>query len=165
MRSIHKQKMAAEIEGEFVLIVLGMRINKPWKIHKWLPVALTMLKLLKELAAHPETGYLGHIWCGFLTIVYWRSFDQIEAYARSKDYAHLPIWAWFQKTQGYTSGDVGIWHELYAVTPGTYEAVYTAMPATGLGSIGQLRPATGHRDTSRGRLQSNAPVEPHRVLR
>jgi hypothetical protein len=29
--------MAAEMDGEFVVFLIGMRINKPWKLHKWLP--------------------------------------------------------------------------------------------------------------------------------
>ena len=40
MAQIFKQKMTAEIESEFVVFLIGARINKPWKIHKWLPVAL-----------------------------------------------------------------------------------------------------------------------------
>jgi hypothetical protein len=43
--------------GGFVLFLIGMRINKPWKVLKWLPVAHAMPKMLKELeAAPPETG-------------------------------------------------------------------------------------------------------------
>jgi hypothetical protein len=30
--------MAAQIEGDFVVFLIGMRIDKPWKLHKWLPV-------------------------------------------------------------------------------------------------------------------------------
>ena len=36
------ERMTAEIEGEFVVFLIGMRINKPWKIHKWLPVFLAV---------------------------------------------------------------------------------------------------------------------------
>ena len=31
--------MAAEIEGDFVVFPIGMRINRWWKFHKWLLVA------------------------------------------------------------------------------------------------------------------------------
>src|SRR5579863_4231104 len=37
-----KERMCAEIEGEMAVFLIGMRINKPWKIHKWLPVAIAM---------------------------------------------------------------------------------------------------------------------------
>jgi hypothetical protein len=51
---------AKVIEGELVVFLIGMRIDKPWKLHKWLPVFLTMPKMLKQLEAHPESGFLGH---------------------------------------------------------------------------------------------------------
>jgi hypothetical protein len=47
--------MTAEIEGEFVVFLIGARINKPWTIHK-LPVALAMPRMLKELAANKDSG-------------------------------------------------------------------------------------------------------------
>jgi Domain of unknown function (DUF4188) len=53
------QRMAARMEGEFVVFLIGMRINKPWKIHKWLPVFLAMPRMLKELRANPDAGFLG----------------------------------------------------------------------------------------------------------
>jgi hypothetical protein len=31
---IHKEKMTATIEGDFVIVLIGMRINQFWKIHK-----------------------------------------------------------------------------------------------------------------------------------
>jgi hypothetical protein len=46
--------MTAEIDGNFVVLLIGMRINKPWKIHKWLPVFLAMPPMLKELAGAPK---------------------------------------------------------------------------------------------------------------
>ena len=72
-------RMTAEIEGDFVVFLIGMRFNKPWKIHKWLPVLLAMPRMLRELEARPESGFLGHT-PGFTVIVqYWRSFEHLEA--------------------------------------------------------------------------------------
>ncbi len=51
-------RMTAEIDGDFVVFLIGMRVNRPWKIHKWWPVAMAMPKMLAELAAHPEYGCL-----------------------------------------------------------------------------------------------------------
>ena len=34
MASIINKRMAAEIEGDFVVFLIGMRINKPWKLHR-----------------------------------------------------------------------------------------------------------------------------------
>jgi hypothetical protein len=35
MAQIFTQKMTAEIDGEFVVFLIGMRINKPWKVQDW----------------------------------------------------------------------------------------------------------------------------------
>ena len=58
MPKIYDKRMTARTEDEFVVFLIGMRINKPWKIHKWLPVALAMPRMLKELYAQPELGLL-----------------------------------------------------------------------------------------------------------
>jgi hypothetical protein len=153
MTQIHRQKMMAEIDGEFVVFLIGMRINRPWKVHKWWPVFWAMPRMLKELRAHPESGFLGHTFGWPVIVQYWRSFDHLEAYARSKDGAHWPAWVDFVQRIRHGSGDVGIWHETYRVAPGQYEAVYSGMPAVGLGKVGRLTPATGPRDGARGRME------------
>jgi hypothetical protein len=115
--------MAAEIDGDFVVFLIGMRINKPWKPHKWLPVLLAMPRMLKELKEHPESGFLGSAAAGLLTVQYWRSFEHLEAYARSHDHEHWPAWVAFNKRTAASRGDVGIWHETYLVRAGDYEAI------------------------------------------
>ena len=50
---------SARIEGEFVVLLIGMRINKPWKVHRWLPVFTAMAKMTLELSRDPESGFLG----------------------------------------------------------------------------------------------------------
>src|SRR5438067_6501912 len=105
MAEVNAQRMAGEIDGDFVVFLIGMRINKPWKIHKWLPVFLAMPRMLRELEAHPESGFLGHF-RGFKVIVqYWRSFGHLEAYARSGDHQHWPAWVNFNKRIGNSRGD------------------------------------------------------------
>ena len=49
MAKVLAKRMTAEVEGEFVVFLIGMRINAFWKIHKWLPVALAMPRMLREL--------------------------------------------------------------------------------------------------------------------
>ena len=39
---IHTEKMTATMEGDFVLFLIGMRLDQPWKVHQWLPVVLSM---------------------------------------------------------------------------------------------------------------------------
>ncbi len=152
MRKLNSERMTAKIEGDFVVFLIGMRINKPWKVHKWLPVVSAMPKMIKELEANPELGMLGHIFGLKLIVQYWKSFDHLEAYARSKDNIHLPAWKAFNVSVGKSRGDVGIWHETYQVRAGEYESVYSGMPRFGLGAASKLLPATGSKQTARGRI-------------
>jgi hypothetical protein len=87
-------------------------------------------------------------------IKYWRSFEHLEAYARSTDMSHWPAWVAFYKRVGRSRGDVGIWHETYRVSAGQYEAIYPGMLAFGLGTVGTLLPVSGGRDSARGRIQA-----------
>ncbi len=156
MVKIIGQRMTANIEGDFVVFLIGMRINKIWKPQKWLPAIFAMPKMLKELDRLPsdETGFLGHNVLGLGAIVqYWRSFDHLEAYARSKDNAHYPAWIAFNKRMKNSHADVGIWHETYLIKAGQYEAVYSGMPSYGLGRVSELVPATGNRNEARQRLK------------
>lgn len=57
MPLIVAERMTAHIEGEIVVFLIGMRINRLWKVHKWLPVARAMPRMLAELAAAPEHGF------------------------------------------------------------------------------------------------------------
>ena len=59
MGKIINQRMTAKIEGDFVVFLIGMRINRLWKLHKWIPVAMAMPKMLKELSENAESGFLG----------------------------------------------------------------------------------------------------------
>ena len=67
MASIIDRRVTAHIQGDFVVFLIGMRINKLWKPHKWLPSLRTMPKILKELEAAPaEHGFLGSMNLGLL---------------------------------------------------------------------------------------------------
>ena len=154
---IRTDRLTANIEGTFVVFLIGMRINSLWKVRKWWPVALAMPRMLKELALHPEAGMLGgEMWFGRTTIMvqYWRSMEQLLAYAKDRESEHLPAWRAFNQSIGI-NGDVGIWHETYSVSPGTYENVYVNMPAFGLGKVGTLYAAAGARQSAEDRLKTS----------
>ena len=154
MSNVIDKRMAAEMDGSFVVFLIGMRINKPWKIHKWLPVLFAMPRMIKELEKRPDAGFLGHNGIGGkLMVQYWRSFEQLEAYARDHDAKHWPAWVDFNKRVGGSRGDVGIWHETYLISPGHYEAIYSGMPPFGLGKIGKLVPASGVRERAGDRVK------------
>ena len=154
MTNVLNGRMTADVEGEFVVFLIGFRINKPWKLHKWLPVFLAMPRILRELSADPNSGLMGYMTPLIPTVMvqYWRSFDQLEAYARSKDHEHWPAWVAFNKRISAAGGDVGIWHETYRVSSGQWETIYGGMPATGLGKATSIIPITASRARARQRL-------------
>jgi hypothetical protein len=154
MASIIAQRMTAQIDGEVVVFLIGMRINRAWKIHQWLPVALAMPRMLRELQADPDSGLLGfESWFGNPTISmqYWRSFEHLERYAKDAARLHRPAWAAFNRAVA-SNGDVGIWHETYRVRPGDFECVYNNMPPFGLARATRQIPAGGGRETAAGRM-------------
>lgn len=139
MAEIVNGRMTAEIEGDFVVFLIGMRTNKPWKLRQWLPVARAMPKMQRALMEHPELGCLAiQNWFGIttLSVQYWRSFEHLDRFAKDADLPHLEPWRKFNRLVR-DSGDVGIWHETYQVKAGNYEAVYGNMPRFGLAEAGQ----------------------------
>ena len=155
MAPIIRQRMTARLDGEFVVFLIGMRINRYWKIHKWLPVATAMPRMLSELSKKPESGFLGaQMYGGIPPVIaqYWRSFAHLDAYARDPTAQHFPAWRAFNQ-RVRSNGDVGIWHETYLVRPGQYETIYNNMPPYGLGRVGRLVPASGSFEAAGGRLE------------
>ena len=153
-----RDRVSAELPGEFVVFLIGMRINNPLLVHKWLPVASAMPRMIRELSHQPELGLLhAESWFArtIIMVQYWRSMEQLLAYATDREAEHLPAWKAFNRSVG-TNGAVGIWHETYGVSPGRSESVYVNMPPFGLGKAGSLVPASGRRTSARGRLGENA---------
>jgi hypothetical protein len=157
------RRIAAKIEGDFVVFLIGARINRWTKLPQYLWFMSTMPKMLAELQARPESGFLGAQRLGPTTVVqYWRSFEQLTAYARDRDLTHYPYWVRFNKEIG-SNGDIGIWHETYMVRAGEYEAVYNNMPAIGLARVAGHVDAQGRNMTAAGRAGrsdgTDAPVD------
>jgi fumigallin biosynthesis monooxygenase-like protein len=50
-------RYAATIESDFVVFLIGTRVNRPWKLHKWLPVLLAMRPIIRELRADPARAF------------------------------------------------------------------------------------------------------------
>ncbi len=115
-----------------------------------------MPRMLRELDAHSECGCLGHSGVGRIIVQYWRSFEHLEACARSQDHEHWPAWVAFNKRMVKSRDDVGIWHETYLVRAGEYETVYSGMLPFGLGRGSTLVPASGVRKSARGRVGAAA---------
>ena len=156
-KHIVTSRMTAEIEGDFVVFIIGARINKKWKVHRWLPVARAFSKVMRELEGNPEIGMLAHRTAGGASIQYWRSFDHLEAYARNRRRSHWPAWLDFNTRVAKRRGDVGIWHETFLVRDGAYEAIYSGVPAMGLGLAGAPVPISAQRESAGERVRSAAP--------
>jgi hypothetical protein len=159
MNRVPEGRYASELDGDFVVFLIGMRIRRPWRLRSWLSVSRGMARMLQALDADPESGLLGWeraLIRGPAVVQYWRSFEHLERYARDRDAAHWPAWVAYNKKVGAASGDVGIWHETYRIGAGQYEAIYGAMPAFGLGRVGRLVPAAGARESARGRMAPTA---------
>lgn len=159
MAKVHKGRYTAHIDGEFVVFLIGMRFNKLWKIHRWLPVFVAMPKMLRVLQKHPDRGLLAvrSMWAGrtITSVQYWRSFDHLERFARDADDPHLEAWRRFNQKIG-ASGDVGVFHETFTVKPGGYECIYSNMPTFGLAAASTHMPVAAARDAARQRMTATA---------
>lgn len=136
---VHPGRFSANLDDDFVVFLIGARVNKWWKVPTLVWVGRAMASMQKEVMTQPELGCL-HIenWSGrtSISVQYWRSFEALEAYARSREANHLPAWRKFNKLVK-DSGDIGIWHETYKVQAGDYEAIYGNMPRMGLAAAGE----------------------------
>lgn len=143
MAEVAGRRMKAEIEGDFVVFLIGGRISKLQLVRSFIDLGgrRGMKHMLDYLVERPEKGLLAFE-MGIPTIVqYWRSFEHLEAFARDKDDPHLEIWRQYWRRVG-RSERTGIWHETYLVRAGEYEAVYGNMPPHGLGKAGRVVPAS-----------------------
>lgn len=149
MAGIQKGRWTAQIEGDFVVFLIGARLDLFHLIRALgdLGGRRGMTHMLNYLMQHPEKGLLGYQ-MGLPTIVqYWRSFDHLEAFAKDQDDPHLNAWRNYWRRVG-KSGRTGIWHETYLVRAGEYEAIYGNMPPHGLGKAGKLVAIVGDSSAS-----------------
>ncbi len=155
-------------EHEFVFFRIGMRFNglKSWRgLGEFLATAAKMPFMLAEQQAHPEIGMLSTrtslSWPNVEVTQFWRSYDDLNAYASARDRKHAPAWAWWNGMA--KSGTVGIWHETYRIAPGTYESIYGFMPEHGLAKATVFRPLEPDETRSKQRIDkpvaAKCPVE------
>jgi len=164
MTKICPGRYTAQIEGPFVVFLIGMRVNRLLAFNKWIPALGAMSPMIRELYAQPESGFLSAhtsvYWRGVMVTQYWRSFDQLVAYAHARDAKHLPAWKAFNQRVG-EGGSVGVWHETYQVAAGQSECIYANTPRMGLAVAAAHVPATGHLRDARSRMEPGPgkPVE------
>lgn len=161
MAKIMNGRFTAKMDESFAVFIIGMRINDFLAVRKWLPTVRAMSPMLRELYKHPEKGFLGadfffHL-RGPMIVQYWRSFDDLELFAKNPNDPHLPAWRRFNQQVG-SDGSVGVWHETYLIEPGNFEAIYANMPILGLAKATEHVPAVGRRETARRRLMRDGSV-------
>jgi hypothetical protein len=158
MSKIFNGRYTAKTDKPFVVFLIGMRINQWWRIDKWFPVSNAMNPMMRALYTYREKGFLHaeFFWnlSGPVLIQYWRSFEDLENFARNPSDPHLDPWKKFNQAIG-SNGIVGIWHETYLVNPNQFECVYGNMPKFGLGAATEHVQAVGRRETARLRLDAN----------
>lgn len=155
MTKVMEGRWTAHPEQGFVVFIIGMRINRWWMVHRWLPPILAMGRMIRELSLAPDLGFLGgKTWFArtIVVIQYWRSFEDLDAYSKARDHEHVPAWADFNRKVG-NDGTVGIYHETYRIQPGDCENVFVNMPPTLLGDCTTLIEAKGAFATARSRIE------------
>ena len=153
--AINEGRWTAEHDGELVVFIIGAKVRNPLRALKALPVLSRMPKMLAELEADPATGLLGYQRHGgpFGVIVqYWRSFEDLERYARDPDHVHSGAWRDWYRLGHDKNPSVGIWHETFRVRPGEFEAIYGNMPTMGLARATAVRPVGRARADARARI-------------
>lgn len=140
-------RLAPVVEGDFVLLLLGIKPHSLLKFWKWMPIVRAMVNMGRELEQKKDSGFLGYeVYVGLqpLIIQYWRSFEHMRSHP-------APKWVVLtQRSQLETS--LGVWHETYLIRAGDFEGVYSNMPDFGLGKVGTLVDAKGKLATAAGRL-------------
>lgn len=153
-QKVYPGRYTTDNDEEVVVFIIGMRVNKRWKVHKWFPVFTAMPGMIRELYENKEElGFLSlESFFGLRTTImisYWKSTDELLAYARGAK--HLKAWREFNKKIG-DSETVGIYHETYSVPKGNYETVYGNMPLFGLAKAKKHRLITPDIRTAKKRL-------------
>lgn len=141
-------------DGDLVVFLIGMRVNKPWHLRSWLQAFLAMPKMLKELSADPDSGRLGYRLTlegrGATVIQYWNSVDKLYAYASNPTSEHRPAWTQFYRAAHRSPGAVGIWHETFQVSGA--ETFYADMGEFGLAKATRRVPINVSSQRARQRL-------------
>ena len=120
-------KFTADVKEPLILFTIGGQVNNLLKVYKWFYIAWNYLAMIRWLGKHPESGYLnGHLYMrvfpfGMMLMSYWRSWDDLEQFARFKEGTHLKTWVRYMRN---ADPSLAIWHETYVIEPGKFEVVY-----------------------------------------
>lgn len=158
MSHIKRGRWTHQHDDDVVVFLIGMRVNRPWRVDLWWPAFAAMPAMLTELYRDPGSGLIGHrstIGAGGPVLVqYWRSLDLLLAYANDADHAHRPAWRAFNQRARRSPGAVGIWHETFAVPAGRHESIYSDVPISGIAKATTAVAVSSRTDRARQRLRT-----------
>ena len=150
-------------EGPLAVFLIGLRVHKPWKVGivrragRAMPRMIAELEANRRAAERGEAEHLGYLGSrstvnglGTTMIQWWRSVEDIYAYANAEPLEHRPAWLDFYRAVRTDPTAVTIWHETYAVSAA--ESVYAGPAPFGLASIAGTVPVGRRGDTARERI-------------
>ena len=152
-------------DGSLAIFLIGLRIHKPWRLGLVSAALAAMPRMIAELeknkaaSARGEEESLGYLasrftvhLTGVTSIQWWRSTDDIYAYAGAGQREHRPAWLEFYRLAKADPDAVTIWHETYQVTPDGAESLYVGPRPFGLADVAGTVPVGRRGDTARQRL-------------
>jgi hypothetical protein len=147
VQSSYPKRLAAEMDGEFVVYINGMRLNHLRALDKYMIAGRKLAAMFDRLEADPDSGFLGYepairgLGSG-AAIQYWRSLEDLQSFAQDPENRHVPARTWVN--ENVRKGEIGFWAELYVIDDENYETVYRDVPPIGLGGVAELVPMDGH---------------------
>jgi Monooxygenase af470-like len=133
--TVRTGRWMARRDEPFAIFVFGMRLNRLRGLPRFLWGLRVLRRVLGDLNAHPEHGYLaGRVYRAGRTLIavqYWESFDALDAWARDHRLPHRKPWQQYLR-EALDEEAMGLWHETYLASPGSWEGVYLNMPPWGL---------------------------------
>ena len=154
MGKLAGRRMTVEIDGDFVIFLIGARFNNKLQVARGL-VDLGGPRGMKHMLSNISSliqrrGCWLTKWASRRSCSIGDHLSSWEAFAKDKDDPHLDVRRRYWRRVG-RSGRTGIRHETYLVKEGQYEAAYGNMPPHGLGRAGRLVPAS-ESSSARARL-------------
>jgi hypothetical protein len=154
--AVRTGRWMARREEPFAVFLFGMRLNRLRGLPRFLWGLRVLRRVLGDLDAHPERGFLaGRVYRAGRTLVavqYWESFDALDAWARDHRLPHRTPWQQYLR-EALGDEAVGLWHETYLASPGSWEGVYLNMPPWGLAAGVEAVEMQATRGSARERLR------------
>lgn len=157
-------------DGTLALFLIGVRVHQPWKVRTVRRASSPMAGMIAELernkaaAERGEEEHLGYLGSrttidlgGPTVIQWWRSVEDIYAYANADSLRHRPAWLEFYQAAKDDPRAVTIWHETYTVPAGAVESIYSGPRPFGLARLAGVIPVRRRGETARERMAPHRP--------